>query len=248
MTVESDEQLEGLRAVGRAVAVTLRDMIDYVRPGITTAELDAFGARRLEELGAVSAPRSTYGFPGATCISVNEGVAHGVPGLRVLCEGDVVNIDVSAELGGYWADNGATTVVGEPSAKQRRLLEATRAARDHAIAAIRPGVSFNVVGQIFELHARRARFTVIKNLCSHGIGLALHEEPSELTGYPRRGERRRFHEGQVLAIEPFFTTGRDYVVEGADEWTLYNVKDSISAQFEHTIIVRNDGPEVLTHA
>ncbi len=246
MTIENEEDLVALRKVGHAVAATLAAMTDAVRPGITTAELDAMGGELLASFGAQSAPKKVYDFPGFTCISVNEAVAHGVPGDQVLQEGDMVNIDVSAELGGFWADNGGTTVVGEPSPLQARLLEATLEARDRALEAIKPGASFNVVGRIFQQQARRARFGQVKNLCSHGIGRSLHQKPREIYGYPRRRERRRFTEGLVVAIEPFLTTGGEYVEEGADGWTLYNTPGSISAQFEHTVVVTSDGVEILT--
>lgn len=248
MTIESAEELAGMRNAGRVVATVLKEMIEAVEPGMTTAELDAFGATRLAAMGGHSAPIQTYNFPGATCISVNEGVAHGVPGELVIQPGDMVNIDVSAEVDGWWADNGGSTVVGEPTNEQARLLKATREARDRAIAAIRPGVPFSTVGRIFEMVAKQYDFNLVRNLCSHGIGRALHEPPRELYPYYRRMERRKFELGQVIALEPFMTTGRGWVDEGDDGWTLFGSPGSISAQFEHTIVVNNDGAEILTVA
>lgn len=246
MTIGNEQDLQGMRCAGRVVATVLQEMLLRAKPGVTPRELDQFAAQRLRSFGATSAPRSAYDFPGATCISVNDTVAHGVPDDRAFTQGDLVNIDVSAELDGYWADNGASVVVGKASSAQRHLLDHAREARDRAIAAIRPGTGFNQVGRIFGITARRGRYRVIRNLCSHGIGRSLHEEPRELSPVPNRGEQRRFHEGQVLAIEPFMTTGRGWVRVGSDGWSLHEEAGAMSAQFEHTIVVRADGPEILT--
>lgn len=184
MTIDNEEDREGMRRAGAVVATVLRDMLAELRPGITTRELDELGERRLTELGGVSAPRATYNFPGATCISVNESAAHGIPGDYVLRDGDMVNVDVSARVGAYWADNGGSQVVGVATDEQTRLLVATREARDRAIAAIRPGVQYSLIGRIFETVAKQHGFSVIRNLCSHGVGRSLHEDPREL--YPDR--------------------------------------------------------------
>lgn len=248
MPIETDEELDGMRRAGCVVATVLAEMIAAVEAGITTAQLDRFGARRLEALGGRSAPIETYNFPGATCISVNEGVAHGVPGDYVLQAGDMVNVDVSAVVDGWWADNGGSCVVGTANPTQAKLLEATREARDRAIAAIAPGVAYSRIGQIFELIASQYGFNLVRNLCSHGIGRSLHEAPRELYPYYRRGERRTFEVGQVIALEPFLTTGRGWVDEGDDGWTLLGSPGSISAQFEHTIVVTPLGAEILTIA
>lgn len=246
MTIENEDDLEGMRRISQIVATVLRDMLAHAQPGMSTAELDAFGAQRLQDFDATSAPRSTYDFPGSTCISVNRAVAHGVPGDEVLQEGDMLNVDVSAELDGFWADNGASTVVGEPNADQQRLLDHTREARDRAISVIAPGVSFNQVARVFGAVAKRGRYSLIQNLCSHGIGRSLHEPPRELSPIVNRRERRTFHEGQTIAIEPFLTTGRGWVTTADDGWTLLEDPGAISAQFEHTIVVTADGAEVLT--
>jgi methionyl aminopeptidase len=249
MTIEDEAELEAMRAIGAIVATVLHDMLDHARPGMTTGELDVFGAQRLAELGATSAPRATYDFPGATCISVNDGVAHGIPGNHVLTEGDHLNVDVSAGKDGFWADNGASCIVGDSGAhdaQKEKLLEYTLEARDRAIAAIKTGVSFNQVASIFSSVAKRGGFRLIENLCSHGIGRSLHEPPREISPVPVRRDRRRFTEGMVVAIEPFLTTGRGFVKQANDGWTLREEPGALSAQFEHTIVVWNDGAEILT--
>lgn len=247
MTIDEDAELEAMRSIGAIVATVLRDMLERAEPGMTTAELDAFGAQRLDELGAISAPRFTYDFPGATCISVNDSVAHGIPGDYLLAEGDLLNVDVSGGKDGFWADNGASKLIGDGDPQKEKLLAYTLEARDRAIEAIKPGVRFNQVAQIFASVAKRGGYRIIENLCSHGIGRSLHEPPREISPVPVRRDRRRFEEGQVIAIEPFLTTGRGWVKEASDGWTLCEEPGAISAQFEHTIVIWNDGAEILTN-
>lgn len=236
-----------MRRAGRAAALILREMLEAARVGMSTAELDELGGRRMEEFGARSAPQLAVGFPAATCISVNEAVAHGIPGAYVLARGDVLNVDVSLELDGYFSDNGATIVMEGGSAAMQRMCDEAREARDVAIAQVRHGVKFNVIGRVLEERARRAGLRVVKNLCSHGIGRALHEEPGELLPYYDRRERRTFQEGMVITIEPFFSTKGSWAEEGEDGWTLLNIPGGRSAQFEHTLVVRRDAqPEILT--
>lgn len=246
MTVDTESELEALRLIGRMVANVLEEMLSMAEPGMTTLELDAIGAARLNAYGARSAPQLAVGFPGVTCISVNEEIAHGIPGARVLCEGDILNVDVSAELDGFFADNGATRVIGPPDEKKQRLIEVTRQARDKAIDAMRPGVSLNRVGRIFEGVARKTGYCIIKNLCSHGVGRALHEEPTEILGYYNRMDRRRFTLGSVFTLEPFMSTSSCWAKEAEDGWTLVNDPGGRSAQFEHTIVLHAGEAEVLT--
>jgi len=246
MTVEHEHELEGLRRIGALVAQILNEMLGAAEPGMTTKELDDIGRKLLEDAGAQSAPIVTYGFPGATCISINEEVAHGIPGDRVIEDGDMLNVDVSATLGGFFGDTGASRVVGTPSEEQAALIDATREARDHAIRSLTVGSPINQIGRIFEHHAKRAGLRVIKNLCSHGIGRALHEEPAEILGIYNRFDRRKLHEGQVLTVEPFFTTGNPWAQDGGDGWTLVVDEGAISAQFEHTIVIQRGEPIILT--
>lgn len=247
MTVDTDLDIEGLKAAGRAVASCLVYLQRQARPGMTTSELDGMGAAFLKKVGAISAPVLTYGFPGHTCISVNEHVAHGVPGDRVLQAGDLVNIDVSAHLDGYVGDTGGSFVLGaQPSPDQAALLHAARRARDEAIAEVRDGRLLRVIGQSVERVARETGFRIIRNLGSHGVGRSLHEEPSFIPGYDDPTDHRRFTAGMVVTVEPFLTTGRAIVRELADGWTLANQPGSLSAQFEHTIIVTEREPIITT--
>ncbi len=245
VTVETDEDLVGLQLVGRAVAAARDAMLAAVQPGVTTADLDAVGRDVLRAHGARSAPR-TVGFPADTCVSLNDVVAHGIPSATDrLTEGDLVNVDVSAELDGYWADTGASAPVGQVSPTAARLVAVARAAQRDAMAAARAGRPLRHVGRAVERRARRSGFTVIANLCGHGVGRGLHEAPS-VSSIEVRGDKTVLWEGLVLAIEPFLATGATWVDEDDDGWSLRTPDGSLAAQFEHTVVVTAGHPLVLT--
>jgi methionyl aminopeptidase len=245
MTIDNDEDLTGLRRAGRAVAEARDEMLAAVIPGITTGELDSIGRDVLRRHGARSAPRVTYGFPGWTCISVNDEAAHGIPSVtRSLSSGDLVNLDVSAELDGYWADTGASAPVGEVSALASRLLEATEMAQREAMDAARAGRTLGQVGRAVQARAHRSGFTVVKNLYGHGVGRALHEAPS-VPSFDD-GQDLALWEGLVLAVEPFLSTTAGSVVDDPDGWTLRTSDGSLVAQYEHTMVVTPGAPLVLT--
>jgi methionyl aminopeptidase len=245
MTIDKQEDLEGLIRAARVVVEAREAMVRRVEPGITTGELDAVGREVFRRHGARSAPRVTYRFPGSTCISVNDEAAHGIPSLkRQLRNGDLVNLDVSAELEGYFSDTGISMAVGAVSAEATRLLEATRLAQRDAMEAAQPGARLRDIGRAVQKRARRHGFCVIRNLNGHGIGKGLHEDPSvpSVDG----GQRMILHEGLVLAVEPFLSVSSDHVVDDADGWTLRTSDRSLVAQFEHSMVVTKDGPLVLT--
>jgi methionyl aminopeptidase len=248
VTVDHEDDVAGLRLAGRAVADARDTMLAAVQPGITTGDLDAIARGVLRRHGARSAPQLAYDFPGTTCISVNDEAAHGIPSpTRVLRAGDLVNVDVSAELDGYWADTGASAPVGEVSPIARRLLDATAAAQRDAMAAARAGRPMRHIGRAVQRRAHRDGFTIIANLCGHGVGRGIHEKPSVSSVEDRR-DRTVLWEGVVLAIEPFLSTGGTFAVDGDDGWTLRTNDGSLAAQFEHTVIVTNGAPIVLTGA
>lgn len=247
MTIDGDDDLEGLQRSGRVVAETRDTMVAAVEPGITTAELDAIGRDVLRRRGARSAPQLAYRFPGSTCISVNDEAAHGIPSRRVLREGDLVNIDVSAELDGFWTDTGISVPVGAVSPVARRLLDATRTAQRDAMAVARAGRRISGLGRAVERRARSCGFTVVENLCGHGVGRHIHEEPS-IPSIEDRRDRTTLWEGLVIAIEPFLSTGAGWVDEADDGWTLCTPDGSLVAQFEHTVVVTKGHPIVLTAA
>jgi len=245
MTVENEKDLAGLKKIGRIIALTLREMQETVRAGMTTAELDDVGAGYLKKHGARSAPFLTYGFPGATCISLNYEAAHGVPGNRMIRAGDLVNIDVSAELGGYYADASTTVLVPPIEPLKRKLCDCARAARRKAIASARAGRPLNVIGKTIEAQARRCGFHVIRDLPGHGVGRALHEEPT-VPGFYIPSATKRLTDGLVITIEPFLSSGASHIIEGRNGWTLETSDGSLSAQYEHTIVVTRGRPLVVT--
>jgi len=221
-------------------------MLEAAEPGMTTRDLDLLGARLLEEHGARSAPRLTYNFPGATCISINEEAAHGIPGDRVIRAGDVLNVDVSAELGGYFADTGGTIVVPPGTPQKTRLCHATRMALAEAMKGARAGNAINRIGGAIERTAKAHGFKVIENLGSHGVGRALHEEPEHIAGYFDPSDKRILREGMVITIEPFLSTRSRTVHETSDGWTLAGAAGNLSTQYEHTMIITKGAPIVVT--
>lgn len=246
MTIESQSDIDALQRIGRIVSFTLHKMLDSIEPGMTTAELDAIGARLLAEFGARSAPQLAYDFPGATCISVNEQAAHGVPGARIIRAGDLVNVDVSAELDGYFADTGGTKVVPPSTPIKTRLCHATRVALAEAMKVARAGQPLNRIGRAIEQVANTHRLRIIENLGGHGVGRAIHEEPEHIVGYYDPRDQRVLKEGMVIAIEPFLSTKSRTVTEDDDGWTLVGMPGNLSAQFEHTMIITRSDPIVVT--
>ena len=248
MTLGSDEDLDGLKAIGRICANVLQDMAAAVRPGMTTKELDDLGRRLLEEAEAESAPETCYKFPGATCISVNEEVAHGIPGDRVLKAGDLVNIDVSAVKDGYFSDTGASFVLPPGNTRAEKLCRDGRRALWTGLQQVRPGKPYAKIGEAIGAFAAKNRYTLIQNLASHGVGRSLHEEPAELSTWPDATERRIIEEGQVFTIEPFLSLGAHWAESGDDPWTLLAEPRALTVQFEHTIVATRNGPLILTLA
>lgn len=246
MTIETNDDVAALQRIGAVVSRTLHEMLDAVEPGMTTAELDSLGEKLLQRHGARSAPRLTYGFPGATCISINEEAAHGIPGDRVIRAGDVINVDVSAELDGYFADTGGTKVVPPTNPQKTRLCHATRMALALAMKSARAGLPINGIGAAIQRTARSHGFKVIENLGSHGVGRALHEEPEMIAGYFDATDRRLLREGMVITIEPFLSTKSRVVTEAPDGWTLVGARGNLSAQYEHTMIITRGEPIVVT--
>jgi methionyl aminopeptidase len=246
MSIESPDDLVGLRRAGVAVAAARDAMLCEVRPGVTTAELNEVGRDVLARHGARSAPKLAYGFPGWTCISVNSDLAHGIPSkARRLVEGDLVNVDVSAELDGYWADTGASAPVGKVAPRLTALLRATKLAQREAVGEARAGRPLHAIGRAMERRARRHGFRVVRNLCGHGVGRHIHESPQVPNVFDARN-RTPLREGMVLTIEPFLTTRATVVVEAKDGWTLKTPDGSLGAQFEHTFVVTKGLPIVLT--
>jgi methionyl aminopeptidase len=250
VTITTEEELARLRAIGRICAIARDHMASAMRPGMTTAELDDIGARILAEHGARSAPIITYDFPGATCISVNEEIAHGIPGTRVLAEGDLVNIDVSAEKDGVFADTGASFVLGRGAPKHEALCRDGKKAMWAGIRAVRAGAAFADIGEAIGKFAKKGGYTLIRNLASHGVGDSLHDEPGEIATWPDKSERRRMSDGLVFTIEPFLSLGGSMADQKSadDEWTLVARPSAPCVQYEHTVVATPRGALVVTLA
>lgn len=246
MTIETQDDIVGLKRIGQVVSLVLQRMHDAAEPGMTTRELDQIGDRILSEYGARSAPRLTYNFPGATCISINEQAAHGIPGDRIIQAGDVLNVDVSAELDGYFADTGGTIVIPPSTPLKTRLCHATRTALAEATKRARAGKPINGIGAAIQRTAMTYGFRIIENLGSHGVGRALHEEPEHIAGYFDPSDQRILKEGMVITIEPFLSTKSRVVTEQADGWTLSGAMGNLSAQYEHTMIITKGAPIIVT--
>ena len=246
MTITSQDELEGLKEIGCIVANAMQSMAKAMEPGMTTRELDEIGREILEREGATSAPETTYDFPGATCISVNEEVAHGIPGDRIIRAGDLVNIDVSASRDGYFADTGATFRVPPVRPSLDRLCRDGRRAMQIGIAQVGHDKPLAGIGNAIGRFASEHGYTLIRNLASHGVGRALHEEPGEVATWPTRGDRRRMHKGLVLTVEPFLSKGGIWATGGADDWTLYSQPPAPVVQYEHTVVATDRGAIIVT--
>jgi methionyl aminopeptidase len=247
MSITSQAELFGMQRISEVVGTTLRSMTEYASPGMSTKELDNFGGELLRSFGAKSAPFITYGFPGYTCISVNKAAAHGVPSDKIILqEGDLINIDVSAELNGYFSDNGGSFVLGKDLNSHEKLVSASKRILNHAIRNIKGGVPIAEIGLMMETEARKSGFKTLRNLVGHGIGRSLHEAPKEIPCFYDRNNNMRFKKNSVVAVETFISTKARYVYETSNGWTLAARDGSYVAQHEHTILITDTEPVILT--
>ncbi len=246
MIVTNEQELQGLQAIGKVVAEVRNKMQAATVAGITTKELDQIAGELLKQLGAESAPIKEYDFPGFTCISVNEEVAHGIPGPRVIKDGDLINIDISAFMGGFYGDTGVSFVVGEGLAIKAKLCDVAKEAFMQVMTKIKAGTKKANIGKTVSDVARLHGFRVIKNLTGHGIGRSLHEAPNHILNYNDPWDSELLKEGLVLAIEPFISEKAWNVIDTGDGWTYVTPDKSFVAQYEHTIVVTKDKPIILT--
>lgn len=249
MSISKESELEGMKRVSEVVATTLRLMREHAKVGMSTKELDNFGGEILKSHGAKSAPYETYGFPGYSCISVNEEAAHGIPtDQKILKEGDLVNIDVSAELDGFWADNGGSFVLGKDIHNHQPLVDASRDILHKAIHSIKGGVKISDIGYLIETEAKKSGFKVIKNLAGHGVGRSLHEAPEDILNYRVKTNRERFRKNTTVAVETFISTQSTVAVQLNDGWTLVGNRGGYVTQHEHTILITEGEPVILTQS
>lgn len=247
MSIRSQSEFNKLRAIGRIVRAALDEMSRAVRPGITTSELDRIGATVLARHGAESSPPKVYGFPGATCISVNEEAIHGIPGTRVLREGDLVKLDVTAEKEGFVADAAVTVGVGSISSDAESLARCAERSFREGLRAARAGNRVYEIGRFVEREVRRSGFSVIRELCGHGVGRTIHEAPS-VPNYHDARCRSRLTEGLVITIEPIIAAGSGKAHVKPDKWTVCASDLSLTAHYEHTVVITKNAPILLTAA
>ena len=242
----SHAELERMRDAGRLVGEVLTELAAQVKPGVTTADLDAMAEERITRAGATAAFKGYHGYPATICASINDEVIHGIPsGRRVLNEGDILSIDVGVSLNGYFGDSAITVPVGQVSEEAASLLRATEEALYKAIERVRPGGRISDIGHAVQKHVEAFGFSVVREFVGHGIGQRMHEEP-QVPNYGEPGRGPRLAEGMVLAIEPMVNAGKPAVKVLADGWTAVTRDKSLSAHFEHTVAVTADGPWVLT--
>jgi methionyl aminopeptidase len=245
MSIADADDLAALERAGRVVAEALEKMSAAVRVGITTAELDEIGAAVMQQHGAVSAPVKYYQFPGATCISLNHEAVHGIPGPRVIVPGDLVKLDVTVDLDGYVADACVTVVVDPAPALASRLSLCAEHALLRAMKVARAGNQVWEIGRVVESFVHQCGFKVLRNLCGHGVGRSIHEPPT-VPNFCDRRYADKLTEGMVLTIEPIISASSQKTVKSADGWTLCSEDSSLSAHFEHTLVITDNEPLVLT--
>ena len=242
----SAAEIERLARVNELVARVLAELKGMVAPGVTTADLDAMAERRLSEAGAEPAFKGYHGYPATICASVNEQVVHGIPSKRPLVEGDIVSIDMGAKLDGFYGDSAVTVPVGTVTEDATRLLSVTEASLYKGLEAVKAGARVSDIGAAVQAHVEAHGFSVVREFVGHGIGTKLHEEP-QIPNYGPAGRGPRLSEGMVLAIEPMVNFGKPAVKVLGDGWTAVTKDGSLSAHFEHTVVVTGNGCRILTN-
>ncbi|TYO93825.1 type I methionyl aminopeptidase [Desulfallas thermosapovorans] len=242
---KSERELSYMRKAGQVVAGALEELARVIKPGVTTAELDRIAEEYILSMGATPAFKGLYGFPATICASVNEQVVHGIPGLRELENGDIISIDIGAEINGYYGDHARTFAVGEISAQLQKLLDVTRESLAVGISMARCGNRLSDISHAVQTYVEKNGFSVVRDYVGHGIGSQMHEEP-QVPNYGRPGRGPRLKAGMTLAIEPMVNMGTYHVQTLPDNWTVVTRDGQPSAHFEHTIVITDGEPVILT--
>ena len=243
--IKSDREIAIMRQAGRIVATILAVLSEQVRPGMKTKELDVIAARELERLGARSSFKGYQGFPANLCVSVNDEIVHGIPGERVLDEGDIVSLDFGAIFKGFQGDAAVTVGVGEISSQAEQLMETTEGALKAGVAAAYPGARLGDISAAIQNYVESKSYSVVREYTGHGIGREMHEEP-QIPNFGSPGVGPVLRKGMTLALEPMVNVDGWRTRLGNDHWVVLTADGSLAAHFEHTIAITNDGPEVLT--
>lgn len=252
MNAKTPVEIEYLRKSNRIIAESFEKVQEMIQPGVTTAEIDAVVEEHILRKGGRPAFKGYKispfipPFPAAACVSVNDEVIHGIPGKRVIQDGDIVSVDVGVELSGYFGDSARTYLVGNVSKEVRQLSDDTKEALKRAIAALKPGVYLNEIGKAIEFYLRPKGYGIVRDYCGHGVGKSVHEPPPILHYYDPKRKGPRLKKGMVLAIEPMITLGSHEVVLLRDDWTVATADGSLAAHWEHSIIITEDGAEILS--
>ncbi|SDL96626.1 type I methionyl aminopeptidase [Sediminibacillus halophilus] len=245
MIAKTEEDFKGLKEIGEICGAIRNELIHCTKPGVTTKKLDEIAGQLFEKAGAHSAPKGEYNFPGYTCISINEEVAHGIPRERTIQEGDLVNIDVSGSKNGYFADTGTSFVVGKGEMILQKICDVAKEAFDAGLKHAKPGSKKSELGKAAHNVAKQHGLTVIKNLTGHGIGRSIHEAPEHIFNFHSPWDDETLKNGMVIAFEPFISTSEEEVFQSEDGWT-FLTDESFVAQYEHTIILTKEGPIITT--
>jgi methionyl aminopeptidase len=244
---KSPQEIETMARAGRVVADTLALIGEHVRPGVTTAELDAIAEEYITSQGGHPTFKGYRGYPAATCLSPNDMVVHGIPGPYELAEGDILSCDVGVTLDGFVTDSAFTFAVGEISGEAERLLEACQAALAAGVEQCRPGNRLSDISHAVQQVTESAGFSVVRSLVGHGVGRSMHEDP-QIPNYGEPGHGPLLAEGMTFAIEPMINVGTPEIYVHEDEWSISTADGSLSAHFEHTVAVTESGPRILTAA
>jgi len=247
ITIHTQADFAGMRAAGQLAAQTLDMIALHVQPGTTTAALDTLCHQFIHAHGATPAPLNYRGFPKSICTSLNHVVCHGIPGDRRLLEGDILNIDVTVVLDGWYGDSSRMYAAGTPSTKAAKLIDITHEAMMRGVAAVKPGATLGDLGHAIQVYVEANRFSVVRDFCGHGIGRRFHEAPNILH-FGRLGEGPVLRPGMFFTIEPMVNAGRPEVKVLDDGWTAVTRDRSLSAQFEHMVGVTETGCEVFTYS
>ena len=245
VTLKSAREIEAMRRSGAITSSVLTELMKAVRPGITTGELDRLAERRIREAGGIPTFKGYNGFPGSICASVNEEVVHGIPGPRMLRDGDLLSIDIGTTLDGYVSDSAVTVPVGNIARSARRLLDVTQECLTIGIGQLEAGNRVGDIGAAIQAHAESHGYGVVRELVGHGVGRAMHEEP-QVPNYGEPGTGMELRPGLVLALEPMITAGSRKIRILQDGWTVVTADGKLAAHFEHTIAVTEAGPKILT--
>ncbi|HEX78545.1 MAG TPA: type I methionyl aminopeptidase [Dehalococcoidia bacterium] len=243
--IKSERDIDSMRHAGKIVASVLELLRSHLKPGMKTKELDDIAAKELVKLGAKASFKGYRGFPASLCVSINDEIVHGIPGNRVLKEGDIVSLDLGAIYDGFQGDSAITAGVGKTSSRANHLMEITKAALMEGINAARNGAKLGDISATIQDYVESRGYSVVREYTGHGIGRDLHEDP-QIPNFGRAGMGPELKKGMTLAIEPMVNAGDWHTRIGGDGWVVYTADGSLSAHFEHTIAITNDKPEVLT--